>query len=265
MIDDGRPASGDAESDEERIADARSRVASGGLGSVIEAGLSGQGASARGVLDAIGGWRGVAESLLPATVYLICFVVTQQARLSVIAPLVLAAAAILWRLVRKEPLSAAFSGVVGVVVCAAAVLFSGEGSSYFVPGFYINAAWILAHAVSLLIGWPLIGLALGFLRGSLTAWRAEPSLRRAVRLTTLVWIAIFALRLAVQLPLFFSGSTEALGIARLVMGVPLFALAILFTWLVLSRVSAVVDAVASGGSGRDRTGDAGEDPQTSDE
>lgn len=214
----------------------------GGLGRVVEAGLSGDAVSARGVLEAIGGWRGIVESLLPATVYLGVFVITRDARLSAIAPLVLAGAAVLWRLLRKEPLTAALSGVLGVAVCVAAVMLSGEGSSYFVPGFFINAAWILAHTVSLLIGWPLIGLLLGFLRGSLTAWRRVPELRHAAQLTTVLWIAVFAARLAVQLPLFFSGSTEALGIARLVMGVPLFALAVLFTWLVLSRVGSLVDA-----------------------
>lgn len=221
--------------------DASQKPPGGSLGRVVEAGLSGEAVSARGILDAIGGWRGVVESLLPATVYLAMFVWTRDVRLSAIAPLVIAGAAVTWRLIRREPLSAALSGVLGVVVCAAAVLFTGEGSSYFVPGFFINAAWILAHTISLLVGWPLIGLLLGFLRGSLTDWRKVPALRRSAQVATLLWIVVFAARLAVQLPLYFSGLTEALGIARLVMGVPLFAVAVLFTWLLLSRVSAAVD------------------------
>lgn len=214
----------------------------GGLGKVVSAGMSGEAVSASGVLSAIGGWRGVLESLVPATVYLVVYVITQDPRLSAIAPLVIAGLAVLWRLLRKEPLTAALSGVIGVVVCVAAVMFSGEGSSYFVPGFYINGAWILAHTISLLVGWPLIGLLLGFLRGSLTEWKKIPALRRTAQLVTIFWILVFAARLVVQLPLYFADNTSALGIARLVMGVPLFALAILFTWLLLSRVSAMVDA-----------------------
>lgn len=228
----------------------------GSLGRVVEAGLSGEAVSARGVLAAIGGVRGVIETLLPATVYLGFFVFTRDARLSAIAPLVLAGFAIVWRLSRKEPLSAAVSGALGVVICAAAVMFSGEGSSYFVPGFFINAAWILAHTISLLIGWPLIGLLLGFLRGSLTEWRRVRELRHAAQLTTVIWIVVFAARLAVQLPLYFAAppigdsesATDALGLARLLMGVPLFALAVLFTWLVLSRVSSTVDAAEKSSS-----------------
>jgi hypothetical protein len=224
--------------------DARPARASGGLGRVVEAGMSGEAVSAGGVLAVIGGWRGVVESLLPATVYLATYVFTQEPRLSAIAPIALSVLALLVRLIRREPLSAAVSGLVGVLVCAAAVMFTGEGSSYYVPGFWINAAWIAAHTVSLLVGWPLIGLLLGFFRGSLTAWRGVKPLRRAAQVCTVMWIALFAARLAVQLPLYYAGESAigALGIARLVMGVPLFALAAVFTWLVLSRVSATVPA-----------------------
>lgn len=234
-----KPAQGAGASAAEEL---QRQALKGSLGQVVSAGMSGEAVSASGVLAAIGGWRGVLESLVPATVYLVVYVITQDPRLSAIAPLAIAGLAVLWRLLRREPLTAALSGVIGVVVCVAAVMFSGEGSSYFVPGFYINGAWILAHTVSLLVGWPLIGLLLGFLRGSLTEWKKIPALRRTAQLVTIFWILVFAARLIVQLPLYFADNTSALGIARLVMGVPLFALAILFTWLLLSRVSAMVDA-----------------------
>lgn len=219
-----------------------------GLGRVVEAGLHGESVSARGLLEAIGGWRGIAETLLPASVYLGVYVFTRDARISAIAPLVLAGAAFASRLIRREPMQAALSGLIGVVVCVAVTLVTGRGEDYFLPGFWINGAWIAAHTISLLVGWPLIGLLLGFLRGSLTEWRRVPLLRRAARLCTLLWIAVFAARLLVQLPLYFAAqagdtaATDALGLARLLMGVPLFALAAILTWLVLSRVSAALDA-----------------------
>lgn len=218
-----------------------------GIGRAVEAGLQGEAVSARGLLEAIGGWRGVAEALVPATVYLAMFVVTRDARVSAIAPLLLALAAFAWRLIRREPMQSALSGLLGVAVCVAVTLFTGRGEDYFLPGFWINGVWILAHALSLLVGWPLLGLLLGVMRGSLTEWRAEPVLRRAATLCSLLWIATFGARLAVQLPLYLAAqqgreaATEALGIARLFMGVPLFALAAGLTWLVLSRASSAVD------------------------
>lgn len=223
----------------------------GGLGGVVEAGLSGEAVSARGVLDAIGGWRGIAETFVPATLYLGFFLFTRDARIAAIAPLALALVLFVWRLLRRETVQAALAGLLGVAVCVAVTLFTGRGEDYYLPGFWINAAWILAHSISLIVGWPLIGLLLGFLRGSLTEWRKVRVLRRAAALCTLVWIAVFAARLAVQLPLFFAArsgddaAVDALGLARLFMGIPLFALAVLFTWLVLSRVASVVDEASA--------------------
>lgn len=223
-----------------------------GLGGVVEASLGGEAVSARGILGAIGGWRGIAETFVPASLYLTMYVLTRDAKLSAIVPLALAGIAFLWRLIRREPFEAALSGLLGVAVCAAVTLFTGKGEDYYLPGFLINGAWVIGHTVSLLVGWPLIGLLLGFLRGSLTDWRKNPALKRAARLCTLFWIALFASRLLVQLPLYFAArngddaaadaATDALGLARLLMGVPLFAITILFTWLVLSRVSSAVDA-----------------------
>lgn len=231
---------------------ARAGAARAGLGRVVEAGLSGEAVSARGVLGAIGGWRGVVESLLPATVFLAVFVFTRDARLAAIAPVAISLLAAALRLARKETLTSALSGLLGVAVCAAAVLFTGQGQSYFVPGFFINAIWIAAYLVSLLLGWPLLGFLFGLVRGSFTSWRRVGVLKRAATLCTLLWMIVFAARLAVQLPLYFSaeagnaGAIEALGVARLVMGVPLFALAALFTWLVLSRVNSSVGAPSAG-------------------
>jgi hypothetical protein len=240
------PGERDADADAPREPAGRAPNGRGGLGGVVDAGLHGEAVSARGVLEAIGGWRGIAETLVPATLYLGVFVVTRDARISAIAPLALALVAFGWRLIRREPVQAALSGLIGVLVCVGVTLFTGRGEDYYLPGFWINAAWIVAHSVSLLVGWPLIGLLLGFLRGSLTEWRRVPVLRRAANLCTVFWIAAFGARLAVQLPLYFAAqggdtaAVDALGLARLLMGVPLFALAAILTWLVLSRVSAAL-------------------------
>ncbi len=247
-------------------------AASGGIGRAVAAGLNGESVSAKGVLAAIGGLRGVAESLVPAVVYLSVYVFTQDARVSAIAPLALSMLAIVVRLLRREPLSAAFSGFLGVVICVAATLLTGRGEDYFLPGFWINGAWVLGHTVSIVVGWPLLGLLLGFFRGSLTEWRGIPVLRRAATLCTAMWAAVFAARLAVQLPIYFAasqgapGAVEALGIARLVMGVPLFAVAVLFTWLVLSRVSASYDSTRKASdAGSNNSDEPVADPQSSDE
>lgn len=210
----------------------------GALGRTVAAGMRGESLSARGVLAAVGGGRGVAEALTPGLLFLVVYVFTQDPTVSVIAPAALAVLAVIIRLARKETAVSAFSGALGVAICVAATLFTGEGKNYFLPGFFINGAWIIGLGVSLAVRWPLLGFGLGAFTGNWTSWRQQRALFAAATITTSLWFAMFAIRLVVQLPLYFADRTEALGIARLTMGVPLFALVVVFTWLLLSRVSA---------------------------
>ena len=133
--------------------------------------------------------------------------------------------------------------------------YLGRGEDYYLPGFWVNIAWGSGLLISLLIGWPVLGFVLGGLRGDLLAWRRDRRLRRVAAGVTLLWLLMFAARLAVQVPLYSAAkaggaagqsATDALGVARLVMGVPLFALVVACTWMVLSRlrnVSSLPDAV----------------------
>ncbi len=214
----------------------------GGVGRAVRAGLGGESLSRQGVLEAIGGWRGIAETLVPGLLFLVMFTITRDARISAIAPAALAIIAVAVRLIRREPVASAFSGAAGVAIAVAATLFTGRGEDYYLPGFWTNGLWSLGLLISLAVGWPLLGFVLGGLRGDLRAWRRDRSLRRVATWLTLLWLGMFLARLAVQLPLYFAGQAdtpgaiEALGVARLVMGVPLFALVIVFTWMVLSRL-----------------------------
>jgi hypothetical protein len=49
-------------------------------------------------------------------------------------------------------------------------------------------------------------------------------------------VGLFLLRIAVQLPLYLAGYINALGIARLVMGYPLFIAVAWGTWVIIKQV-----------------------------
>ncbi len=70
-----------------------------------------------------------------------------------------------------------------------------------------------------------------------TAWRKDKKLYAAYTTVTWMWIAMFAARIAVQLPLYLGGEKfiAALGTARLVMGVPLFALVLWLSWRIIRQ------------------------------
>ncbi|MCW2287836.1 uncharacterized protein DUF3159 [Leucobacter luti] len=209
----------------------------GGMARAVQAGAAGEDVNVQNVLATIGGWRGVAETLLPSLIFLGIYVPTQDARLAAIVPGVLAVILFVIRLVRRETPVSALSGMLGVGIAVLITLVTGRGVDYFLWGFVINTAWALGLVISLLIGWPAIGLVIGFVRGDLTGWRRELRLKRMGTLLTLLWLAMFVARLAVQLPMYLAEQVTALGAARIAMGTPLFAAVIIVTWFGVRRVA----------------------------
>ncbi|HEY1105885.1 MAG TPA: DUF3159 domain-containing protein, partial [Agromyces sp.] len=155
---------------------------------------------------------------------------------ALIASVGLAVVFTLARIATKGQPTQAIAGLVGVLASAALALWTGNARDNYVLGFFTNAAYALALIVSLLVRWPAIGLIVGFLMGDGVAWRKDRRKYRAMQFLTLVWIGLFVARLAVQVPFYLADNVEALGAMRLLMGVPLYALVLVFSWLVVRAV-----------------------------
>lgn len=219
--------------DEASVAETRSNS---GIKAAFERGLAGEALSKDAVLESVGGVRGITEALVPGMLFLLTFALTQQVMLSVVVPVLAATAAIVLRLVQRKKVLPAIAGLIGVVACSLTTILTGNPEDYFLPGLVTNSLWFLGLLVSVLLRWPLLGFVLGFLSNDTKGWRANQKLRGLAYLTTYLWMALFALRLLVQVPLFLADRTEWLGIARLTMGVPLFALAVILTWMLSKSV-----------------------------
>ena len=198
------------------------------------------------VWQAVGGVRGLTETALPSLIFIAVLVATGQLLASVLAPLAVAAIAIIVRLAQRIDVVPALGGVLGVAVSAIWAWRSGEASNYFAMGLYTNGAYLAGMLVSLAVGWPALGLLIGFTRGDAAGWRTDPAQRAAKRAytrITWIWVCLFAFRILVQLPLFLSDATTLLGIARILMGPLLFALTAWLTWLIV-RTLPPVEATA---------------------
>ena len=199
----------------------------------------------RDLLGAVGGIRGILEALLPGLVFLVAYSVLTsfsgwdpQAALvpSLAASVGLAVVFTVVRIATKGQPTQAIAGLVGVLASAALALWTGNARDNYVLGFFTNAAYALALFISLLVRWPALGLIVGFLMGDGLAWREDKRKYRAAQFLTLVWIGLFVARLVVQVPLYLVDNVEALGATRLLMGVPLYALVLVFSWLVVRAV-----------------------------
>ena len=194
----------------------------------------------RVLLDrALGGWRGIVDSGLPTVVFVIVFLASDRdLGLSIWSAVGAGLAIALWRLVRRESLQQITAGLVGVGISAFVASRTQTGEGYFLPGLLQNIGYGLAILISILVGWPLIGVIVGFLTGQGTAWRSDPQLRRVYAAASWIWVGLFGLRVAVQGPMYLAGWVGPLGVARVLMGVPLFIAAGYFTYLVLRPVFA---------------------------
>lgn len=191
--------------------------------------------SADGSLDllaTVGGWRGLVEAVLPSAVFLVAFITLQDIWLSGGASVGVAALFSIVRLAQRQSPMQALTGLAGVALCVAVALLTGEARQYYVVGFYTNAVYAVALAISMVVRWPIMGLVYGFLRGEGLQWGREQVRLRRYQVATGFLIAMFIARLAVQLPLYWADDIAALGTARLVMGVPLYAMTLWLAWLV---------------------------------
>lgn len=170
------------------------------------------------------------ETSLPAVAFVGVYALGgSDTRLAAIVAVALAVALALGRLARRETPQYALSGVFGVVVAAVFAAKTGRAENFYLPGLLANAAYATAFLISILVGWPLVGVIAAQLRGE-ERWREDPERVALYRRASWLWVALFAARLAVQLPLYLAGAVVALGIARTTMGVPLFALGLWWTY-----------------------------------
>ena len=186
----------------------------------------------------IGGPRGFAESILPMTVFSIVWAFTHDVPRSVLAALVPSVLFAAWRIVAREPLTQAVSGVLGIGLGAAIALYTGRAQDFFIPGILKNVGLGAVYAVSALVRWPLIGVLLGFTLGEDLNWRRVRPRMRVYQQATWLWAGVFALRAAVQGWLYAAGQATALGFVNLLLGLPLFGFAVGLTWLLVRRVPA---------------------------
>ena len=194
------------------------------------------------VIQSVGGVRGIIESLLPELAFLILFIVTHDLQLTIIISLVICAVEFIARLVQRQTITGVILGTVMVLICLFAAYRSNDARNYYLPACIINAVWGLVLGISLIARRPGIGYFVELIANPPTEdlnkwyhnWYDDENLRRAYTKATWLWVLMFIIRDAVQVPLLLFGNVYALGIATLVLGIPLFALVCWFSYLIIA-------------------------------
>lgn len=194
------------------------------------------------LLKGIGGWSGALITAVPTVVFVIVNVLASL-RVAVVAAVAAALLLAGYRVVRRQPVQQAISGLVGVLVAAVIAARTGQARGYFLVGIVTSFAYAVPFGISVLVRRPLVGWLWEFLDptpGPTAGPDAVPWYRRRPLLVAYTWAtlaatAVFLARGGVQLALYGRNATGWLAFARIAMGYPLFAAAVGFSLFIVRR------------------------------
>jgi hypothetical protein len=184
------------------------------------------------IAEMLGGRRGIIDATVPG-VLLVAVNAFAPLGWAIGAACVAALVIAVIRARRGEPLRQAAMGLAGLAIAAALAAFTGQAKNYFLPGILLNAGYALVAIASIAARRPLLGYVAAILDRGYAHWRGEAGLRRAAMWATAVWAAVFAVRACVQGYLYLNDRVHWLAPVRLAMGLPLSAIALAGTLLLL--------------------------------
>ncbi|WP_114856568.1 DUF3159 domain-containing protein [Brachybacterium sp. YJGR34] len=196
----------------------------GGLGAVLRE-------EEFSVSDAIGGRRGILESVLPTALFVVLFVVTRSVMVAAVAAVAVVVVLLVARIVARQSPSSVLGGLLGVVIGAVLAVRSGDGSDFYWPGIVTNVVAGIVLLISVLARRPLVGVVIALLDPRVKDWAQQADARRVYTRATLLFTALYIAKVAVQLPLLLTGQVAALGVAKIAMGLPAFAVIVYLVWL----------------------------------
>ncbi|SCG35179.1 DUF3159 domain-containing protein [Micromonospora inositola] len=187
--------------------------------------------------DQLGGWRGLVESSIPVVVFVIANVVGEL-RPAVVASVAVGLLIAGLRLAQRRPVRHAVNGLFGIAVGAAIAWRTGDERDFYLPGILYGIGYGLALLLSAAIRQPLVGWIWSVLvaKGR-SEWRDDPRLVRTFTQLTVLWGVVWLAKVGVQAGLYLAHQDTALGVARLALGYPPYALLLLITVWTVRRVT----------------------------
>ena len=183
------------------------------------------------IAEQLGGWRGLVESSIPVAVFVVVNVVTSL-NAALIGSAAVAIGIAVWRLSQRQPVRHAVNGLVGIGIGAIIAWRTGEEKDFFLPGILYGMGYGAALLLSVALRLPLVGWIWSVLAaGGSSAWRRDPRLMRTFGWLTVLWGVVWIMKVGVQGWLWYLDETTAteLGVARLLLGYPPYALLLAFT------------------------------------
>jgi len=191
------------------------------------------------IIAALGGTRGLIDSGVPSILFLVIFNFGHHLHPAIYSSVALSILLTIYRLIKRESLQHALSGLFGIAICALFAGHSGKASAFYLPSIYKNIFFLVIYGGANLIRYPLLGLVIGPILGENLEWRKHSARKKVYTQAGWLWAGMFALRIAIQYPLYLANKLNALGIANFFLGYPLYLAVLWGTWQILRRVPTI--------------------------
>ncbi|MEU6859144.1 DUF3159 domain-containing protein [Glycomyces sp. NPDC046736] len=200
----------------------------------------------------LGGVKGVVEAAVPITLFVVLNPLLPDAgfgplsglqwAILVSAASALAIAAV--RALRKEPVRHALNGLFGIALGAFLAWRSTDARDFYLPGIIQGAIYGVLLIVSALVRHPVIGWIYAVVaQGGKKEWRQNKPLVDVLSKITILWGAVFIVKNAVRIWLYWTDQENALGLMTLFGGWPVTIALTAFTiWAVRRHMAKVEDA-----------------------
>jgi hypothetical protein len=196
----------------------------------------------------LGGWRGLVESGVPVAVFVLVNVILGEVysdpadsrfvlQWAIGSAVVLALAIAVLRFARKQSIRFAVNGLFGIALGAYLAWNSGEQRDFYLPGIFITLGYVVILVGSIFVGHPLVGWIWTVVANEGKGdWRGDEKLKRTFAWLTALWAAVFLVKVSIQGYLYLEQYETALGVSRIALSYPPFALLLAITIWAVRRV-----------------------------
>ncbi|MBT2440566.1 DUF3159 domain-containing protein [Streptomyces sp. ISL-36] len=197
------------------------------------------------LFEAFGGVRGMVETVLPGLLFVTIYTVNKDLHISAIAALGVSLVLVAVRLIRRDTVKHAFSGVFGVAFGVVFAMMTGNAKDFYLPGMLYTLGLALAYIITTLAGVPLIGLILGPVFKENLSWRTRnPGRKKAYAKASWAWGLILLGKCAILFPMYWWADTTKFGWVLVALKIPPFLLAVYLTWVFLAKAPPPIDVFA---------------------
>lgn len=202
------------------------------------------------ISDVLGGWYGSLETALPTVAFVIMWLLRDEVRPALMAAAGVAIILLGIRLYIGGSLRFVLTSIFATALAAFFALRTGDAQDAFLPGILTSIAYGVGTLVSILVRWPAVGFIVAAgdpqFAERPSAWRQDSAMVRVCSRLTWVLVALFAVRIAIMLPLYLAEQVAWLGVAKIALGWPAYLAAIVIMGVMLATGHTPVGSEGTG-------------------